>query len=154
MRWLNFQGICEVKICGNACRCLAQEVWLQPLAGRFLRLVLQMLSRFCSWLSGGLEARAAAAPQPVAADGEANPPASKWAIGIRPDQLCSLRGDTERLMSWLGSKYSSQLMLMLPSSTKEVRVLCLLDLCPASPQPGCSMGRCCSLCMLQQQAFT
>ena len=100
-----------------ACRCLAQEVWVEPLAGRFLRLVLQLLSRFCSWLSGGLEAREAAAGLPAAGGLEEG---RSWATGIRPDHLCSLRADIEMLLSWLESDYSAQLMLMLPYLNKEV----------------------------------
>lgn len=92
---------------------------MQPLAGRFLRLVLQLLSRFSCWLSRGLEARAAA---PTAADEEATTSADRWAIGIGPDQLCSLRADTEIFLSWLESEYSTQLVNMLPFSSKEVRI--------------------------------
>ena len=107
----------------TACRCLAQEVWVQPLAGRFLRLVLQLLSRFSCWLSRGLDARAAS---PAAGNGEADASAGRWAIGIRPDQLCNLRADTEILLSWLESDYSTQLVNMLPSSSKEVRTTYLV----------------------------
>ena len=110
----NHTGVLSV----SACRCLAEEVWVQPLAGRFLRLVLQLLSRFCSWLSEGLEARAAAAIPTAVGNGDAA--ADGWAIGMRPDQLCSLRIDIEKLLGWLGSSYSNQLVLMLPSTSKEV----------------------------------
>lgn len=91
---------------------------MQPLAGRFLRLVLQLLARFSFWVSRGLDARAAV---PAADDGEADASADRWAVGIRSDQLCSLRADTEILLSWLESDYSTQLVNMLPSSSKEVR---------------------------------
>ena len=106
-----------------ACRCLAQEVWIGPLAGRFLRLVLQLLARFCSWLSGGLEAREAgeaAARHPAAGLGEVGTTGHGWAIGTRLDHLCSLRADMEKLLSWLESDYSPQLISMLPSSHREV----------------------------------
>ena len=118
----------------HACRCQAQEVWLRPLAGRFLRLVLQLLSRICSWLSEGLEARVAAAHSPAAGDKEADRTANAWAIGIRPDQLCSLRADLERLLSWLDSGFTTQLVDMLPSSSKEVRAADLV----AFSQSACS----------------
>ncbi len=104
----------------SACRCLAREVWVEPLAGRFLRLVLQLLSRFSSWLSGGLKAREAAAGQPAAGLAEASTQVHSWAIGIRADHLCSLRADIEKLLDWLECDYSAQLMLMLPSSNREV----------------------------------
>jgi hypothetical protein len=49
-------------------------VWLQPLADRFLRLVLQLLSRFAAWLSAGLDTRlgtvAAAATPPADAESQ------------------------------------------------------------------------------------
>ena len=42
-------------------RCLAPDVWLAPLADRLVRLVLQLLARYATWLQAGLEARSSAA---------------------------------------------------------------------------------------------
>lgn len=41
------------------CRCTADEVYLQPLADKFARLVLQLLARYAVWLAEGLSARRA-----------------------------------------------------------------------------------------------
>ena len=38
-----------------ACRVLDPGVFLQPLADRFMRLVLQLLARYTSWLAAGLQ---------------------------------------------------------------------------------------------------
>ena len=102
------------------CRCLAPEVWVQPLAGRFLRLVLQLLARFGSWLSSGLAARSGALPSPPAAEGDDSSASDRWAVGMKADQLCSLRADTERLMDWLSNEYTGQLLQLLPFATEEV----------------------------------
>ena len=41
-------------------RCFAEDVWLPPLADRFVRLALQLLARYATWLRAGLAARSAA----------------------------------------------------------------------------------------------
>lgn len=59
-------------------RCIAKEVWLQPLADKFLRLVLQLLARFATWLSASLDARAAGpAPRPPGADEDSPQPSAQ-----------------------------------------------------------------------------
>ena len=45
------------------CRCVAGDVFLQPLAGKFIKLVLQLLARYHTWLERGLAQRAAHDPQ-------------------------------------------------------------------------------------------
>lgn len=42
-------------------RCTAPDVWLPPLADRLVRLALQLLARYATWLRAGLEARSSAA---------------------------------------------------------------------------------------------
>eukprot|EP00891_Asterochloris_glomerata_P006880 jgi/Astpho2/6880/Aster-07879 len=44
-------------------RCVADDVFLQPLAGKFIKLVLQLLARYHTWLERGLAQRAAHDPQ-------------------------------------------------------------------------------------------
>lgn len=48
-----------------SCRCIAEDVFLQPVADKFVRLVFQLLARYSSWLTDGLsgkQASTAAAP--------------------------------------------------------------------------------------------
>ncbi|KAK9784931.1 hypothetical protein WJX73_001855, partial [Symbiochloris irregularis] len=44
-------------------RAISQDVFLRPLSDRVVRLSLQLVARFTSWLQAGLEARAAAAQE-------------------------------------------------------------------------------------------
>ena len=37
-------------------RCVAQDVFLRPLADKFARLALQLLARYNAWLAAGLAA--------------------------------------------------------------------------------------------------
>lgn len=75
------------------CRCIAEDVWLQPLADKFVRLALQLLARFAVWLAAGINARssvgaaAAAAPPPDNAD-PAQP--SSQVLAIDSHHLSSL----------------------------------------------------------------
>ena len=48
-------------------------MWLPPLADRFVRLILQLLARYATWLQAGMAARSAAASAAQAAGG-AQPP--------------------------------------------------------------------------------
>lgn len=49
-------------------RCIAEDVWLQPLADKFVRLALQLLARFAAWLSAGMEGRSGAVAAAVPED--------------------------------------------------------------------------------------
>ena len=51
-------------------RCIAEDVWLQPLADKFVRLTLQLLARFAAWLSAGMEGRSGAVAAAVPEDSE------------------------------------------------------------------------------------
>ncbi len=42
---------------------MADDVFLQPLAGKFIKLVLQLLARYHTWLERGLAQRATHDPQ-------------------------------------------------------------------------------------------
>ena len=118
---------------------------MHSLAGRFLRLVLQLLSRFCTWLRSGLEARSAPHSSPTGGDGISDSAAGRWAVGIKADQLCSLRADTEKLLDWLDSTYRDQLMQMLPSRSKKVclgsTVECIWNIVLALLAARCEVAR-------------
>ena len=47
-------------------------MWLPPLADRFVRLTLQLLARYATWLQAGLAARSAATSATIS--GAAQPP--------------------------------------------------------------------------------
>lgn len=93
---------------------------MQPLAGKFLRLVLQLLGRFCTWLAQGLEARSAAQPGPATGELDAEATPSRWAVSIRADQLCSVRADVDVLLRWLKDDFTAQLVQMLSLADAEV----------------------------------
>ena len=56
------------------CRCTADGVYLQPLADRFARLVMQLLARYAVWLANGLSARRATVGSNMPQDSTAAPP--------------------------------------------------------------------------------
>ena len=51
-------------------RVLDPGVFLQPLGDKFMRLALQLLARYSSWLTAGLQQPGASEPQPADADAE------------------------------------------------------------------------------------
>ena len=105
---------------GCCCRCLAKEVWVQPLAGSFLRLALQLLARFQTYLLEGLAARSAALSAPAAECGDADKATSAWAVGVKAEQLCSVRADAEKIVDWLNSDYTQQIQRLLSFTSQEV----------------------------------
>ncbi len=95
---------------------------MQPLAGRFLQLVLQLQARFGFWLTSGLAARSGVPPLPSAAESSDISASDRWAVGMNADQLCSLRADTERMADWLSKEYISQFLQLLSFASQEVRM--------------------------------
>ena len=95
---------------------------MQPLAGSFLRLALQLLARFQTWLLDGLAARSAALSAPAAESGNADKAASAWAAGAKAEQLCSVRADAEKIIDWLNSDYTQHTERLLAFTSQEVHI--------------------------------
>ena len=93
---------------------------MRPLAGSFLRLALQLLVRFQTWLLDGLAARSAALSVPAAEGGDAGKAASIWAQGAKAEQLCSVRADVEKIVDWLNDDYTQQMQRLLSFASQEV----------------------------------
>ena len=51
-------------------QCCSRQVWLPPLTDRFMRLILQLLTCYSSWLHDGLAARSQRPPPPMPSTAE------------------------------------------------------------------------------------
>lgn len=83
-------------------RCLADGVYLPPLADKFARLVLQLMARYALWLAEAVSARrtaSAAGPtqDPAAALAQGS---SAWGSRASPEQFALARADLDRLLAW------------------------------------------------------
>ncbi|KAK9837983.1 hypothetical protein WJX74_008999 [Apatococcus lobatus] len=102
-------------------QCCSRHVCLPPLKDRFLRLLLQLLTRYSSWLHDGLTVRSQRPPDPISSSAaEAIEQDSRgWLVTASSSDLCLLRGDIDLLSSWtseqLPTLLSDQLLQQLPS---------------------------------------
>eukprot|EP00887_Chlorella_sp_A99_P001064 scaffold14.g1064.t1 len=124
-------------------RASAPDVFLPQLADRFLKLALQLVARYCSWVQASLAQRnggqegdggaepepqqqdadaggggGAAAQAPAAAGGEdrgggAAAAARPWAAAATPEQLAALWGDLDALASALLSSFQPRFAALL-----------------------------------------
>jgi len=113
-------------------QCWAADTYLPALSDRFLRMSLQLVARFLSWLRQGVEARnahsqtqtqpqtqapAAAPSSPAvpggAAAGSAASKAHDWAVQASTEDLATLRRDASALAELLEGLYPSTVELTL-----------------------------------------
>ena len=59
-------------------RCSAEDVFLQPIADKFVRLVLQLLARYSCWLTDGLAGKPAGSSTQPAQNGTAQVTSGLW----------------------------------------------------------------------------
>eukprot|EP00884_Botryococcus_braunii_P005660 jgi/Botrbrau1/15095/Bobra.0255s0008.1 len=122
-------------------RCGAEDVYVPALADKFLKLALQLLSRYTGWLATAFATRAANLPAPLDTDvgpglpgtrptaaAPPGPPASEegggeaghWAVVAGSDQFAAIRSDVDALSEWLRSNFAPSFSSLLASSSTQV----------------------------------
>ncbi|DBA94077.1 TPA: hypothetical protein ACH3X1_001724 [Trebouxia sp. C0004] len=87
-------------------RCTADGVYLQPLADKFARLVLQLLARYAFWVAEGIASRSSSGAVTPSQDGLVNPQGDRsWAGRASPEQLALVRADLDSLAVWTEDQY-------------------------------------------------
>ncbi|KAL3159356.1 hypothetical protein ABBQ32_011306 [Trebouxia sp. C0010 RCD-2024] len=105
-------------------RCTADEVYLQPLADKFARLVLQLLARYAVWLAEGLSARRASGSTGPPQDPPSAVSQGSSTRGGRasPEQCALARADLDCLSAWIQDKFWPELQKRLdPLSPQAVQ---------------------------------
>jgi len=92
-------------------RCWQDDVCIDSISDKFLRLTLQLLSRYATWLSVGLAARTG---------DSTNNPGGEWALGSAPEDFVLLRCDVELLVRLIKSSYIEQILNVLRGSPDNV----------------------------------
>ncbi|KAK4843251.1 hypothetical protein QYF36_005858 [Acer negundo] len=92
--------------------CWREDVFLLSCSDKFLRLSLQLLSRYSNWLSSGLAARK------VGNSGAK--PGNEWAISASPDDFIYILHDTNCLASEVCGDYLAHVLQLLSSCPAEV----------------------------------
>ncbi|TMW98307.1 hypothetical protein EJD97_004203 [Solanum chilense] len=92
--------------------CWRDDVLVLSCSDRFLRLSLQLMSRFSSWLSAGLAARKAG--------NVGSNPGFEWAISAVPDDLVYIIHDLNRLGEEVCGDYLEHILELLKSCPAEV----------------------------------
>ncbi len=97
-------------------RCVAPDVFLPPLADRFLRLALQAAARYATWVTEGLRRGAAGAGTAAVAEGDeggaaadaagADAAAAPWAADATAEQLAALWADCGALARALEARFA------------------------------------------------
>ncbi|KAK2648240.1 hypothetical protein Ddye_015729 [Dipteronia dyeriana] len=92
--------------------CWREDVFVLFCSDKFLRLSLQLLSRYSNWLSSGLAAR-------KVGNSGANP-VNEWAISAAPDDFIYILHDTNCLVSEVCGDYLAHVLQLLSSCPAEV----------------------------------
>ncbi|TXG51298.1 hypothetical protein EZV62_023822 [Acer yangbiense] len=92
--------------------CWREDVFVLSCSDKFLRLSLQLLSRYSNWLSSGLAAR-------KVGNSGANP-GNEWAISAAPDDFIYILHDTNCLASEVCGDYLAHVLQLLSSCPAEV----------------------------------
>ncbi|XP_057972331.1 conserved oligomeric Golgi complex subunit 2 [Malania oleifera] len=92
--------------------CWRDDVLVLSFSDKFLRLSLQLLSRYTSWLSSGLAARKAGNTSPN--------PGSEWAISAAPEDFIYIIHDINSLVTEIGGSYLGHVLHLLNSCPTEV----------------------------------
>lgn len=94
--------------------CWSDDVLVLSYSDKFLRLSLQLLSRYSTWLSSGLAARKALNANP-------NPKTnSEWAIAARVEDFIYVMHDVDILVGELSGDYLGHVLQLLGSCSAEV----------------------------------
>ncbi|KAK4374111.1 hypothetical protein RND71_004788 [Anisodus tanguticus] len=92
--------------------CWRDDVLVLSFSDKFLRLSLQLMSRFSSWLSAGLTARKAG--------NAGSNPGFEWAISAAPDDLVYVVHDLNRLVEEVCGDYVEHVLQLLKPCPAEV----------------------------------
>jgi hypothetical protein len=107
--------------------CLSSEVYVDALAERFIRLILQLLGRFHYWLSAGLKHRERYAAGEKGADGRGENLSFEWALKLTPEQMALLRRDVTILAEHLPGEFSESLRRKLEPLGSQVHISSYVD---------------------------
>lgn len=102
----------SVSLLENLRTCWKEDVLVLSCSDKFLRLSLQLLSRFTTWLSSGLAARK------VGSMG--SNPGSEWAIAASPEDFIYVMHDIGCLVTELSGNYLGHVLQLLSSCPSEV----------------------------------
>lgn len=91
--------------------CWREDVLVLSCSDKFLRLSLQLLSRYCNWLSSGLAARKM---------GTSSNPGSEWAVAAAPDDLINIVHDLGCLATVVSSNFLETVLQHLSPCTADV----------------------------------
>ncbi|KAL5702562.1 Conserved oligomeric Golgi complex subunit 2 [Ranunculus cassubicifolius] len=91
--------------------CWKEDVLVISSADKFLRLSLQLMSRYSTWLSAGLACKM---------DNTGSSPATKWAISAGPEDFIYVLHDTNCLITELGGDYLESVVEILSSCPAEI----------------------------------
>jgi len=96
------------------------HVFLPQLGDRFLRLALQVLARFCTWVAAGTAKKAEEVSETpeIPDEDNKNENSSPWAVGATVEQLAGVAQDIAALQSAVQSEIFPQFMKLLASNNK------------------------------------
>lgn len=103
-------------------RCTADGVYMQPLADKFARLVLQLLARYAFWVTEGIGTKGSSGTATPPQDGSNPQDNRQWVGRASPEQLALVRADLEVLSAWTQKEYWQQLnqrLALLPAQVTE-----------------------------------
>ncbi|KAJ4974413.1 hypothetical protein NE237_007587 [Protea cynaroides] len=92
--------------------CWGEDVLVLTCSDKFLRLSLQLLSRYSTWLSWGLASRKAG--------NVGSNPGSEWAISAIPEDFILVMHDIDYLVNELGNDFLNHVLRLLASCSIEV----------------------------------
>lgn len=92
--------------------CWREDVVVLSSADKFLRLTLQIISRYCNWLSSGLTARKMG--------NSGSNPGCEWAVSATPDDFIYIIHDINCLALEVCSDYLGHVLQLLSSCSMEV----------------------------------
>lgn len=92
--------------------CWREDVLVLSCSDKFLRLSLQLISRYSHWVSAGLAARKAG--------NAGSTPGSEWAISAVPDDFIYIIHDLNCLMEKICGDFLGHVVELLSSSSTEV----------------------------------
>lgn len=95
--------------------CWSEDILLISCSDKFLRLSLQLLSRYSNWLSTGLAARRKG--------GASSNPGCEWAISASPDDFVYVIHDINWLAKGICGDYLESILQNLSACSSEVRYL-------------------------------
>lgn len=105
----------SIALLGCMRSCWSEDIFVLSCSDKFLRLTLQLISRYSHWLSSGLAARKSGKVGINAG--------SEWAINAAPDDLIYIISDLDNLVDEIGGKFPKHVVELLSSCSVEVHEL-------------------------------